>query len=139
MPQKKALPHASIPNGFDITTDEDMRGEFPAQRHITVVLKAAHQPYEVYQKPIPGLLKGRFHRNKTINWMNNFGLVLKDKQIFADEVPEYEILLDQIANAEYVYFNGKEILTLPTGPSAANPGKVRAVLTLGDPPIGWVG
>jgi hypothetical protein len=65
--------------------------------------------------------------------------VLKDKQIFADEVPEYEILLDQIANAEYVYFNGKEILTLPTGPSAANPGKVRAVLTLGDPPIGWVG
>ena len=46
---------------------------------------------------------------------------------------------DQIANAEYVYFNGKEILTLPTGPSAANPGKVRAVLTLGDPPIGWVG
>jgi hypothetical protein len=139
MAQKKASAHASIPHGFDIDTDEDMRGEFPAQRRITIVLSAAHQPFEVFQKSIPGLLKGRLHRNKTINWMNNFGLVDKEKHIFVDAVPQYEILLDQIENAEYVYFDGKAILALPTAPSSEHPGKVRAVLSLGDPPIGWVG
>lgn len=81
MAERKASHHPSTPNGFGVLADEEMLGEFPAQRRITIVLNAAHQPFEVYQKPIPGQLKGRFHHNKSVNWMNHFGLVQKDKQI----------------------------------------------------------
>ena len=138
MAPKKVSPHAHIPNGFEVHPDQDTAADFPHQRHITIVLNAAHSQYDVQQKAIPAHLKGRQHGGKDIHWMNNFGLLGKGKPEFDPEVPEYEILLDKFDNCVYVYHDG-DIQVLPTQPYPADPGKVRAVLHLGDPSIGWGG
>ena len=139
MAEKQADPHPTIPHGYHIPIDADTLGSFPAQRHVAVVLTEAHAAYDVFHKPIPAHLNGKQHRGKKVHWINNFGLKEKGKDLFADGVPEYEIHLDHIENAEYVYFDGKEIRPLTTTRHKTDASKVRAALSLGDPPVGWTG
>ena len=139
MADKQADPHPTIPNGYHIPIDSNNLGDFPAQRHVAVVLNDAHSAYHVFHKQIPAHLNGKEHRGKPIQWINNFGLKKKGKDHFADGVPEYEIHLDHIENGEYVYFDGTEIRPLETTRHSTDPTKVRAVLSLGDPPVGWAG
>jgi|GEM_PF-3458596 len=135
---KKITP-TSIPNGQEVSTDDAQMADFPKQKPIVVVLKAAHKALQLRGKPIPGFLKNETYRQKKVNWLNNFGLFDPGANKYADDVDEYEILIDQIPNAEFVVYDGAQIVHLDTGPSQAAPGKLRAVLRKGDPPIGWVG
>ena len=139
MADKKADRHPHIQNGFHIPVDETKKGRFPHQRPVAVVLNEAHAGYQVYQKDIPDHLSEATYRSKSVHWMNNFGLKHANKKEYAGDVPEYSILLEQIDEGEYVYFDGKEIKPLTTGQYEAEQRMVRAALKLGDPPIGWVG
>lgn len=137
MAEKKANRHPSIANGYHIPVDTDNLTHFPDQGHVAVVLNENHGGYRVYQKEIPIHLKGRKHKDAPITWVNNFGLKQKNKRKYADAVPEYTIMLDHIEGVEYVYFDGSEVRPLNAKKHEKDQSKVTAVLTIGDPPIGW--
>lgn len=139
MAERKADPHPSIENGYHIPIDEEKTGDFPHQRPVAVVVSDAHARYHVYKKDIPTHLSGAKYRSKPVKWLNNFGLKHIDRDEYAGDVPEYTVLLDPVEGGEYVYYDGKAIRPLPARPHEAHPGKMHAVLTLGDPPVGWVG
>ncbi len=138
MAERKADRHPVIPNGYHIPVDTDKLADFPHQDHVTIVLNDAHAGYEVFQKEIPAHLVGKTHKEKTVKWLNNFGLKHKGRVEYAADVPEYSLVLEHIEGAEYVYFDGNEIRPLVTNRPAENPGQVRATLRLGDPAVGWV-
>jgi hypothetical protein len=139
MAERKADRHPVISNAYHIPVDAEQLSRFPHQGHVAIVLSEAHSGYECFQKDIPGHLVGKTHKEKSIKWLNNFGLKPSGKKDYADEVPEYTILLENFKDAQYVYYDGKEILPLKTSPYKADPTKVSAVLHLGDPAIGWSG
>jgi hypothetical protein len=138
MPDREASRHPSIPNAFHIEINADMAEHFPHQGHIAVVLNDRHAGYRVFHKAIPLHLKGRQYDGKEVHWVNNFGLKKQGQQQYSAQVPEYTVMLNHIENAAYVLFDGKEIRPLAVGPHEEDLTKVKALLGLGDPPIGWV-
>src|SRR5512140_2241811 len=139
MAERQADRHPDIPNGYHIPVDTQKLASFPHQAHLVVVLNDAHSGYEVYQKDIPNEVVGKTHQGKSIRWLNNFGLKQKGRGEYAAEVPEYLLLLEQIEGAQFVYFDGTQVLPLATTPHSGSSNQLRAALRLGDPPIGWVG
>ena len=99
--------------------------------------------YDVAEKDFPPDLLAKFtHFNGApIRWMINFGFRHKptgpDVAGHLDE--SYDIELDPGPNptAQLVFFDGTAVHPLATRPSDTAPGKIKASLTLGDPPIGW--
>ncbi len=138
MAEKKAKRHPSIPNGYHIPIDPENLSHFPDQGHMAVVLNENHSGYRVFQKEIPTHLKGKKHKDQPVTWINNFGLKEKRKRKYAETVPEYTIMLDHIEGVEYVYFDGSEIKPLFASRHENDPSKVRATLTIGDPPVGII-
>lgn len=140
---KKAPPHPDYPNGYHIQPHEATRADFPHQRNVVVLLAKPHldENYEVFHKPIPAHLKGRKHthagKDLDIHWINNFGLKKQGSSDYADAVHKYNVILDHIEGAHYVFFDGSAIRDLPVNPHS--PGKVIAELEIGDPPLGWGG
>ena len=101
--------------------------------------------YAVAEKAFPPdlLTKHAAFNGKPIHWIANFGYRHKTSGAAAAERLEeqYEIELDAHPNpqAQLVYFDGAAVQPLKTRPSDTRPGRVKATLDLGDPPIGWGG
>jgi len=99
--------------------------------------------YDVAEKDLPpDLHTVHTHYNGApVSWMTNFGFRHKPSgQAVAGHLEEsYDIELDPgtRSNAALVYFDGAAVQPLATRPSDTTPGKVKATLNLGDPPIGW--
>ncbi len=100
--------------------------------------------YTVAEKAFPPdlMTKHTSFNGKPIHWIANFGYQHKATGAAAagrlDEPYDIELAAHHIANAQLVYFDGAAVQPLPTRPSDTTPGKVKATLDLGDPPIGWV-
>jgi hypothetical protein len=139
MAERKADRHPEISNGYHIPVDSQKLASFPHQANLTVVLTAAHADYEVYQKDIPLELAGRTHQGMPVHWLNNFGLKHKVSGEFAADVPQFSLLFEHISGADFVFYDGKNIQPLATLHDSRGANQVRASLSLGDPPIGWVG
>lgn len=101
--------------------------------------------YTVSEKPFPANLLTTYttYKGKSIRWVTNFGYQRKDNNANVrgtlEEDYEIEIDKDSNPNALLVYFDGTGVRELATRPSDTTPGKVKATLNLGDPPIGWSG
>jgi hypothetical protein len=99
--------------------------------------------YDVSEKEFPpGLLAKFTHFNGSpIQWITNFGFRHKPTgpSVAGHLEESYDIELDPSPNpgAQLVYFDGTAVHALATQPSDTTPGKIKATLTLGDPPIGW--
>jgi hypothetical protein len=99
--------------------------------------------YTVDEKPFPAnlLTEHAAYKGRRIRWITNFGFRRKDNAAAVtgtlDE--DYAIELDQDPSprAVLVFFDGSRVRELDARPSDTAPGKVRATLNLGDPPIGW--
>lgn len=104
---------------------------------------AIDSQYNVAEKAFPpGLLATHTQYNgQPIQWMTNFGYQHKPSAApVAGRMQEpYDIELNSPAHpaAQLVYFDGAAVQPLATRPSDTTPGKVKATLDLGDPPIGW--
>ena len=106
---------------------------------------ALDDKYSVAEKDLPADLatKHTHYNGRQVHWITNFGFQHKATGATAATRLEesYDIELDAPpeAQAQHVYFDGTAVQPLPTRPSDATPGKVKATLDLGDPPIGWTG
>jgi hypothetical protein len=101
--------------------------------------------YDVAEKEFPPELttKHTHHEGQPIHWIANFGYRHKASgAAVAGRLEEsYDIELDRHENpaAHLVYFDGTGVQPVEARPSDTAPGKVKATLNLGDPPIGWTG
>ena len=99
--------------------------------------------FHVAEKEFPPELASQHthHKGRRIQWVANFGYRHKATgAAVAGRLEEYyDIELDQHADpdASLVYFDGAAVEPLDARPSDTTPGKVKASLNLGDPPIGW--
>ena len=98
--------------------------------------------YNVAEKDFPPdlMTKHASYNGHPVHWIANFGFQHKATgAAVASRLEEtYEIEIDghQQPDARLVYFDGDAVQPLDTRPSDT-PGKVKATLDLGDPPIGW--
>jgi hypothetical protein len=101
--------------------------------------------YDVVEKDFPPDMQAKHSRynGHPIVWIANFGYRHKATgAAVAGRMEEtYDIELDRPGEprAQLVYFDGAAVQPLATRPSDTAPGKVKATLDLGDPPIGWTG
>ena len=107
--------------------------------------ESLHEKYNVAEKNFPPeLLTKHTHFNgRRIHWITNFGYQHKATGTPAagrlDETYDIELDPHPEPDARLVYFDGITVQPLETRPSDTTPGKVKATLDLGDPPIGWTG
>jgi hypothetical protein len=98
--------------------------------------------YTVSEKPFPDNLQTTYN-GKSIRWITNFGYQRKENSAEVkgqlEENYDIEIEKDSNPNAVLVYFDGASVKELTTRPSDTTPGKIKATLNLGDPPVGWAG
>jgi hypothetical protein len=111
-------------------------------KDVTVILgDDIENLYKAVAKDLPDSLPEEWvdpadKKNKKIIWISNFGLANAADDSLVDELPsgqKYTIELEQ-TDGQWVYFDGKKVKKLNT--SAAGANKLKADLTLGDPPIG---
>jgi hypothetical protein len=106
---------------------------------------ALDEKYDVAEKDFPPDLTTRHasYQGRRVQWIANFGFQHKATGAPAanrlEEPYEIELAPHPAPGAQLVYFDGTTVQPLPTRPSEATPGKVKATLDLGDPPIGWTG
>lgn len=125
------------PVKFVIPIDPDLLPDFPDQEEIAIILtEKTATTLDVYQKDLVDELKGLEFEGKVVHWLNNFGMKRKGAKEFEQIVDPYNLEMNAINGAIYVYYDGKKVLELPT--SKSETGKVSATLNLGDPPAGWV-
>jgi hypothetical protein len=96
--------------------------------------------YEIYEKEIPQKLKDSPDYNK-YTWIGNFGFQEKSsgKKVTGDMPKSYEIQVEDKANKNLVYWDGKKVVKF-TGTTEKKVGDKKfrsAKLKMGDPPIGW--
>ena len=107
--------------------------------------EALDDKYDVSEKDFPPdlLTKHAHYQGQPVHWIANFGYQHKATRAAPPTQLEeaYDIELDAHPHpgAQLVYFDGSAVQPLATRPSESTPGKVKATLNLGDPPIGWGG
>ena len=100
--------------------------------------------YTVAEKDFPpNLREHASYAGRPIQWIANFGYQHKASGAAAgarlEEAYDVELDAHQRPEARLVYFDGIAVQPLATRPSDTAPGKLKATLDLGDPPIGWAG
>jgi hypothetical protein len=101
------------------------------------------EKYHVAEKELPPdlMTKHTHHEGRPIHWVTNFGYRHKASgAAVAGQLEEsYEVELErhEHPDARLVFFDGTGVQPLEMRPSDTAPGKVKASLNLGDPPIGW--
>jgi hypothetical protein len=104
---------------------------------------ALDEKYEVAEKAFPPDLLPQHgtYQGQPVHWIANFGYVHKGTRAAPPETLEeaydIELAAQPQLGAQLVYFDGSAVQPLATRPSDATPGKLKATLNLGDPPIGW--
>lgn len=99
--------------------------------------------YDVAEKPLPPDLSTKHptYQGKPVHWIGNFGYSHKGTRAapptHLEESYDLELDAHQNPEAHLVYFDGSAVQPLSTRPSDGTPGRVKATLDLGDPPIGW--
>jgi hypothetical protein len=133
--KKDEIVNPSQPNGTDFDIPAK-KGQKPLR------VKLAHpaqQKYDVWKKDIPTGLPTSFvdpddGQTKPITWHNNFGLKLKGKDAFEEDVDSYEVEIEAAPESVVVYYHKNKVNKVKN-PKFSN-GKATFKLALGDPPIG---
>ena len=153
MPEREMNPQAGNARRFRIAADAD---ETAVDIVLPERLPKNRRPnnYRIVKKDIPGEVRGKTYRGKTVIWINNYGIRLRgnfgvkaggNKQDpFIDEVDgeqfSYEVIVPGPAPEGYptlVYFDGKDVQ--PANATVDSDGFYHFTLGIGDPPSGWGG
>lgn len=153
MAEREMNPQAGNARSFRIEADP---GETALELVLPDRLPKDRQPgnYKVVKKDIPEAAKGKTYRNKTVVWINNYGIRLRgnfgvkgggNKQDpFIDEVDgeqfSYEVIVPGPAPQglpTLVYFDGTNVQ--PTNATPDTNGVYKFSISIGDPPTGWGG
>jgi hypothetical protein len=122
----------------EIAVNRGLSKRFPHQAAVRVRLRGdVEADYDVVQKEIPESLQNATYNGKPVRWINNFGVRRKGRDQFEQRVSAYELSLEKVEGAEYVYFDGQNIRGLGVAPDDEDAARVKATLDLGDPPVGW--
>jgi hypothetical protein len=131
-PDKKLS--ANIPDEFDIPAEG-------TQKPVKVKLKGKGKgKFDVWKKDIPADIPTSWTdpddgRVKSITWLNNFGLKLKGKDAFEDDVDEYDLEFDEEPGKDIVYYSKKQVIKV-RDVKGVGTGKLTISLAVGDPPVG---
>lgn len=136
MPERAVSARKENSRRFSIPADN------AAEREVMIVLPDERDPliHRIVKKDIPKSARDQLWNGKPVAWFNNFGIRRGGRFVnFA-----YSVIIDPPdGDHTLVYFDGKSVqpfagADLDRSPSD-HPGKWRATLRLGDPPLGWGG
>ncbi|HVN15708.1 MAG TPA: hypothetical protein VMT73_08195 [Anaerolineales bacterium] len=136
MPERAISARSDNPRRFQIPADN------AAEREVIVILPDDRAPaaHQIVKKDIPPSALSQRWNGKPVTWLNNFGIRQGGQFVnFA-----YSVVVDPPGKGQtLVYFDGTTVQAfndadLDRAPSD-HPGKWKAILRLGDPPIGWGG
>jgi hypothetical protein len=136
MADRKLNSHPTRKHEFEIPADA------PHKKALKVTLDKPERAdtHEVWQKELrTGLPTTWFDpeekKEKTITWLNNYGVKDKKTGKFADTLDFfYEVEFEIPAGSKAVYHDGKEVKLFPE--AVYDNGKVRVKLDRGDPDTG---
>lgn len=136
MPERAVSARRGSPRRFSIPADN------AAEREVMIVLPDDRDPvqHRIVKKDIPQSARDQLWNGRPVEWFNNFGIRRAGQFVnFA-----YSVVIDPPDGEKtLVYFDGKTVqpfadADLDRAPGD-HPGKWRATLRLGDPPLGWGG
>jgi hypothetical protein len=152
MPEREMNPNAGNARRFRIAADA---GETAVDLMLPTTFPKNRQPghYKIVKKDIPDTVRSEPYRNKSVKWINNYGIRLRGnfgvkgggtkQEPFIDEVNgeqfSYDVVVPGPAPDGFptlVYWDGAKVQ--PASVTMEN-GNYRFSLNIGDPPTGWGG